>query len=104
MAEERIDLREGLHRAVESAALDLLRELLWAMVVKPGHGRALRLFLHSRCTAGPCAPPGGRVTPQLCNFEPLAQSVEQLPFKQLVPGSSPGGRTVICKKRKAYLY
>ena len=34
MAEERIDLFEGLHKAVESAAPDLLRELLQAMVVK----------------------------------------------------------------------
>jgi len=33
MAEERIDLFEGLHKAVESAAPDLLRELLQAMVV-----------------------------------------------------------------------
>ena len=33
MAEERIDLFEGLHNAVESAAPDLLRELLQAMVV-----------------------------------------------------------------------
>jgi putative transposase len=34
MAEERIDLFEGLHKAVERAAPDLLRELLQAMVVK----------------------------------------------------------------------
>ena len=27
-------------------------------------------------------------------YAPLAQSVEQLPLKQTVPGSSPGGRTV----------
>src|SRR5258707_369414 len=33
MAEERTDLFEGLHKAVESAAPDLLRELLQAMVV-----------------------------------------------------------------------
>lgn len=26
-------------------------------------------------------------------YAPLAQSVEQLPLKQTVPGSSPGGRT-----------
>ena len=33
-AEERIDLFEGLHKAVEGAAPDLLRELLHAMVTK----------------------------------------------------------------------
>ena len=26
------------------------------------------------------------------NFPPIAQSVEQLPFKEMVPGSNPGGR------------
>ncbi len=30
---------------------------------------------------------------QLVFFAPIAQLVEQLPFKQTVPGSSPGGRT-----------
>ncbi len=29
----------------------------------------------------------------LPHFAPIAQSVEQLPFKEWVPGSSPGGRT-----------
>ena len=40
IAEERIDLFEGLHKAVESAAPDLLRGLLQAMVVAArSHGR-----------------------------------------------------------------
>ena len=35
-------------------------------------------------------------------YAPLAQSVEQLPLKQTVPGSSPGGRTV--NKSRVHVY
>lgn len=31
-------------------------------------------------------------------YPPIAQSVERLPFKEMVPGSNPGGRTTIMKK------
>lgn len=34
-------------------------------------------------------------------YAPIAQLVEQLPFKQTVPGSSPGGRTK--KSRRGFL-
>ncbi len=31
----------------------------------------------------------------LPHFPPIAQLVEQLPFKEMVPGSNPGGRTKV---------
>src|SRR5262245_23551623 len=45
--------------------------------------------LRSPYTAGGCERRRGRVTPRLVWCEPLAQSVEQLPFKQRVTGSIP---------------
>jgi hypothetical protein len=34
----------------------------------------------------------------LQKYAPIAQPVEQLPFKQKVPGSNPGGRTInLCR-------
>jgi hypothetical protein len=35
-------------------------------------------------------------------YPPLAQMVERLPFKEMVPGSSPGGRTRANKKQHFY--
>src|SRR5262249_50016692 len=52
-------------------------------------------FLHSSCTAGGCERRCSRVTPREYTCEPLAQSVEQLPFKQRVPSSILGRLTRI---------
>ena len=51
---------------------------------------AVGQFLHSSCTAGDCTARAIRNNACRSYAEPLAQSVEQLPFKQRVPGSIPG--------------
>ena len=47
-------------------------------------------FLHGDCTTTRCLRDPDRIGPRNGQCEPLAQSVEQLPFKQRVPGSIPG--------------
>src|SRR5881275_212713 len=49
----------------------------------------MRDFLHSTCTAASCDGRTMRVSPREPYCEPLAQSVEHLPFKQRVAGSIP---------------
>jgi hypothetical protein len=43
----------------------------------------------------------GIVVPSKSKFAPIAQPVEQLPFKEKVPGSNPGGRTKDCRLSSA---
>ena len=38
----------------------------------------------------------------ISSLAPIAQSVEQLPFKEKVPGSSPGGRTCEASAGRRY--
>src|SRR5436190_1269588 len=48
------------------------------------------MLLRRSSTAKPCGGKPCPVSPRSHYAEPLAQSVEQLPFKQRVPGSIPG--------------
>ena len=54
----------------------------------------LVLSFYSHCAIGSVAPSG----------PPIAQLLEQLPLKQLVPGSSPGWRTGARDSRRCSLY
>src|SRR5207245_8727589 len=64
-----------------------------------GGTKGMRRFLHSRCTAACDAGPT-RVSTREPYCEPLAQSVEHLPFKQRVAGSIPA-RLTRCPARQA---
>ena len=64
-----------------------------AFPADPRHGKPdpspVVIFLHSGYTAGPCPGSLARVSARLSAPEPLAQLVEQQPFKLRVAGSIP---------------